>query len=309
MLINPYAANYKNAAIWDNQTGNVTTVGTNGGPSFYGTYDQSGNVSQYNDLDGTPNSNCGLRGGSWININNTDIASISRSPVLTSTHVHNIGFRIASSLSPLVLSDPNYFATVENNGNTSDPVNIVGYGSVPYTYQIGKFAVTNTEYAAFLNAVASTDTYELYNVGMGGARGGIDRSVSNGVCIYAVKTNYGNKPVNFVSWFDCARYCNWLSNRKPSGTQGYATTEEGAYRVLGATSGTVRAVNVANPNIGGTPAYRLPTENEWYKAAYYSPNYGGTGIGGYYLYATQSNTAPTAISANSSGDGPYPPPL
>ncbi|MCX7416772.1 MAG: hypothetical protein NTY25_09810 [Planctomycetia bacterium] len=28
------------------------------------------------------------------------------------------------------------------------------------------------------------------------------------------------------------------------------------------------------------PTFRIPTENEWYKAAYYSPNYGGSGVGG-----------------------------
>jgi len=40
------------------------------------------------------------------------------------------------------------------------------------------------------------------------------------------------------------------------------------------------------------PTFRISLENEWYKAAYYSPNYGGIGVGGYYAYATQSNDAP-----------------
>jgi formylglycine-generating enzyme required for sulfatase activity len=31
-----------------------------------------------------------------------------------------------------------------------------GYGSVPYTYWIGKYEVTNAQYAEFLNAVAAT---------------------------------------------------------------------------------------------------------------------------------------------------------
>ena len=304
--INLYAANYKNVATWDGVIGgNVTTVGTNGGPSYYGTYDQSGNVSEYNDLDNTHNIFRGLRGGSWINTSNRDIASTSRAIVSTSTHTHNIGFRIATPLSILVLNNPNYFATVENNGNTSDPV------SVPYTYQIGKFTVTNTEYAEFLNAVAKSEQYRgLYHIGMNGSIGGITRSGINGAFTYSVKTNYGNKPVNFVSWLDCARYCNWLSNDKPSGFQTSTTTENGAYNLNGATTGNAVAVNTINPSTGFTPSYRLPTENEWYKAAYYSPNYGGSGVGGYYLYATQSNTTPqTAISANSSGDGPYPPPL
>ena len=41
--------------------------------------------------------------------------------------------------------------------------------------------------------------------------------------------------------------------------------------------------------------YHIPTENEWYKAAYYSPNYNNTGEPGYYLYATQNNSTPTNL--------------
>ena len=46
---------------------------------------------------------------------------------------------------------------------------------------------------------------------------------------------------------------------------------------------------ITNPNTGAAPAFYIPTENEWYKAAYYSPTKGGNG--GYYTYATQSDTA------------------
>ena len=38
-----------------------------------------------------------------------------------------------------------------------------GYGSVAYNYNIGKYDVTAGQYTAFLNAVAATDTYGLYN--------------------------------------------------------------------------------------------------------------------------------------------------
>ena len=41
---------------------------------------------------------------------------------------------------------------------------------------------------------------------------------------YFSKVNFANKPVVLVSWFDCARYCNWLHN----GKQTYSTTDEAA---------------------------------------------------------------------------------
>jgi hypothetical protein len=54
---------------------------------------------------------------------------------------------------------------------------------------------------------------------------------------------------------------------------------------------------------GGTNFYRnancvyfLPSNNEWYKAAYYDPNK-NNGTGGYWLYPTGSSNAPTAVAS------------
>ena len=78
----------------------------------------------------------------------------------------------------------------------------------------------------------------------------------------------GNKPITFVSWFDAARFCNWLHNGQPSGAQNAATTEDGAYTLNGATSGVAISKNA-------TAKVWIPSENEWYKAAYYDPTKGG----------------------------------
>ena len=56
--------------------------------------------------------------------------------------------------------------TVGDPGNANDTGGS-GIGAVAYTYQIGKYDVTIGQYAAFLNAVAATDTYSLYNSSMG----------------------------------------------------------------------------------------------------------------------------------------------
>jgi copper(I)-binding protein len=101
---------------------------------------------------------------------------------------------------------------------------------------------------------------------------------------YAAKTNMGDKPVNFVSWFDAARVANWLQNGQGSGS-----TETGAYTLTSGTSGTAPAVN------SGATFY-VPTENQWYKAAFYKGS--GTSAG-FWDYPTGSDTAPTAVSASS----------
>jgi len=182
------------------------------------------------------------------------------------------------------------WVTVGDPGNAAD-TDPAGYGAVADSFRIMKFEFQNSQYAAFLNAVAKTDTYSLFNASMGSnARGGITQSGASGSYSYAVRSNMGDKPVNFVSWFDAARVSNWLMN----GATGTSSTETGAYTLVGGqTSGTAPAVNP-----GAT--FYIPTEDQWYKAAYYK---GGSTSAGYWDYATQSDTAPTAVTADSTGIG------
>jgi sulfatase modifying factor 1 len=153
-----------------------------------------------------------------------------------------------------------------------------GYGAVSYAYQIGKYEVTNAQYGAFLNAAAKTDSYGLYRTFMSSY--GITRSGSSGSYTYSVTEALANRPVVLVSWFDAARMANWMMNGQGSGS-----TETGAYTLNGATSGIV----LAN---AGAQVY-IPTEDEWYKAAYYN---GATST--YSLYPNGQNSITTA-DANS----------
>ena len=185
--------------------------------------------------------------------------------------------------------------TVGNPGNDPDPATT--YGRVDYSYQIGKYDVTIGQYTAFLNAVATTDTYSLYNTDMGTDLNvaGISRTGVSGSYTYGVIINGGNssnRPITYVSWWDAARFSNWMANGQPTGAQSSTTTENGAYNVNGATTGSAPSKNVTNPNTSAAPTFYIPTENEWYKAAYYSPVKGGVDSPGYYAYATQSDSAP-----------------
>lgn len=184
------------------------------------------------------------------------------------------------------------WVTVGDPGNTADTTGSPNpAGAVADSFQIMKYEFTNQQYTDFLNSVAATDTYSLYNTNMGSnARGGITRSGSPGTYSYSVKANMGDKPVNYVSWFDAARVANWLMN----GGTSSLSTETGAYTLVGGqTSGTAPA-----RNSGAT--FYIPTEDQWYKAAYYK---GGSTNAGYWDYATQSDTAPTAVTADSTGIG------
>jgi sulfatase modifying factor 1 len=164
------------------------------------------------------------------------------------------------------------WVNVGNPGNAADP--LTGYGAVGYAYQIGKYEVTNAQYGAFLNAKGQSNANGVYNASM--PTYGITQSGISGSFSYTVTTALANRPVVYVSWFDAARFANWMMNG-----QGSSDMESGAYTLNNATSGIITA------NIGAQ--VYLPSENEWYKAAYY--NAANTS---YSLYPNGQNTITTA---------------
>ena len=158
-------------------------------------------------------------------------------------------------------------------------------GEVDYVYNIGKCEVTAGQYSEFLNSVAKTDTNGLYNPYMDltayptNKGCNIKRTGTSGSYSYTVATDWADRPVNYVSWYDAARFVNWLTNGQPSGSQNNSTTEAGTYNfVTGQWNRT---------------QYVLPTEDEWYKAAFYDPN--KPGGAGYWEYATRSDSLPSSI--------------
>jgi sulfatase modifying factor 1 len=182
--------------------------------------------------------------------------------------------------------------TVGNAGNPDDTLStgLVGdpySGAVAYSYKIGKHEVSNAEYTEFLNAVDpyAGNALALYNNNMGSGHGGISLIVGIGI---PAGRNYvvtlADKPVVFVSFYDAMRYCNWLHNGALAG----GDTENGAYTLLG---GTATPNNWVLIQRNAAAKFAVPTEDEWYKAAYYEP---GGDTDDYWLYPTRSNSPPNA---------------
>jgi len=166
------------------------------------------------------------------------------------------------------------------------------YGGVAYSFWIGKFEVTAGQYTAFLNAVAATDTYGLYHTRMDydadPSRAGcnIKRQGIPGSFTYSVAPDWADRPVNYVSWADAARFANWLHNGQPTGAQGLSTTEDGSYFLDGISEfndGQLENV-VREPDA----TWVIPTDEEWYKAAYHK-NDGVTG--NYWNFPTGTDSA------------------
>jgi Sulfatase-modifying factor enzyme 1/PEP-CTERM motif len=186
---------------------------------------------------------------------------------------------VVSSVSQALIMD---MVTVGNAGNANDDT---GYGGVGYEYQIGKYEVTAGQYCQFLNTTAQNDTFGLYNSNMSSSSQGcrITRSGLSGSYGYSVSADRENRPVNYLSWYDAARFCNYLTS---------GNTEEGVYNTV------TWSINRNEAQAAFGRIYFMPSENEWYKAAYHKND----GVSGnYWLYPMQSNDDPSNDITNPDG--------
>jgi hypothetical protein len=162
------------------------------------------------------------------------------------------------------------FVGVGNAGNGNDEGAGGGsysspYGGVAYDYRMGKYEISQ---AAINAAVAG---------GLTGMTAG-DWS--------------GNQPSASINWYQAAAFTNWLNT---------STGHQAAYQLNPALTALTLWSSAEAWQVGGENLYRnknayyfLPSENEWYKAAY-QKNDGVTA--NYWDYATGSNTAPIAVGS------------
>lgn len=117
-------------------------------------------------------------------------------------------------------------------------------------YYVGARKVSNAEYTQFLNSVATIDPNGLYNTAMGFVNGGIKRSGASGS--YTYEATKPDMPVNYVSFWDAARFANWLTT---------GNTETGVYELTptGITENTVTRNETVWEN-GGVAIASLHTE-------------------------------------------------
>lgn len=195
------------------------------------------------------------------------------------------------------------FILADEPHNAADPYS--KKGSVAYRFLISKHEITNAQYAEFLNATSKlVDKHCLYSQSMeDGVAGGISRSQTGDQFSYTAKPGWEDRPVTYVSWYDAARFINWLENSRSkkrsalthAETEG--TVETGSYDTTyfddgcGPDSGTwAKQPPVANKSA----LFKLPSEAEWYKAAYYDPTRYGSRK--YWNFPVRSDDPPSSKS-------------
>ncbi len=186
--------------------------------------------------------------------------------------------------------------TVGYPGNAADQT---GLGAVAEEFQIMRHEVTVAQYVVFLNAAASAqDPHGLWmramgehvitDLGQGGIRQDvpqcIDRHEEPGAWSYTPVSGWEDRPVIFVTCFSAMRYANWMHNGMGDGD-----TEDGVYRMADGSQAT------RSPGA----AVWLPSEDEWYKAAYFQPESAGGPPGDYWAFPMSTMDRPSKEDAGS----------
>jgi len=198
-----------------------------------GTTEQNGTVNMMGNVEEWIENSGGItRGGNYID----DYSWLGRSGYFSglapSYETQTVGFR------PVVVVPT--FVSIDNAGNVDDAT---GYGSVTYDYKISDHEVSIAEFAA---SGAGDGNEDYWND---------DSTTGSG------RTVGINSPAVNVSLYEAMKYCNYLTTGDTN--SGYYSTSDGIVYVANALSHDVYAM--AN---GIT--FFVPTEDEWYKAAYYT---------------------------------------
>ena len=129
-------------------------------------------------------------------------------------------------------------------------------------FSIGKYEVTNEEYAAFLNAYGSTTVKDGKFKGQVMIKEddwGVKFKKSKGVMAYSPQFGYERHPVVKVSWYGANEYANWLSQ---STDQTYRLPTEAQWKY--AARGGLQSKN-----------YRYSGSNDLNQVGWYVENSGG----------------------------------
>ena len=169
------------------------------------------------------------------------------------------------------------FVTIGNAGNAADTSgNPNPAGAVSYIYNIGKYEI-------------SRDMINKANTAAGLGIALADFSSMGG--------NGANRPAPGISWYNAAKFVNYL-NTSSGSTAAYKFDVSGNFQLW---SPGDAGYNAGNKFRNSLATYFLPSMDEWYKAAYYDPSKNG-GLGGYWLFATQSNSAPSYSSGGTASN-------
>jgi formylglycine-generating enzyme required for sulfatase activity len=165
------------------------------------------------------------------------------------------------------------FVTVGNPNNAADTTGAPNpAGSVAYTYNLGKYEVSR-DMITKANAAGSLGI-TMADMGIYGGNG-------------------ANRPGTGISWYEAAKYVNWLNTSRPGGTAAYKFDSSGNFQLWSAGDAGYNANNMFRNSLA---KYVIASSNEWYKGAY------GKADGSWSNFPNGSDSAPTAVASGTAAN-------
>jgi hypothetical protein len=168
------------------------------------------------------------------------------------------------------------------------PKSCLTVGAVSYTYGIGEYETTVSQYVTFLNTAdrEGRNLHSLYADNMSPTvwpqYGSVaySSSASAGQHYSVAYPEWAQKPFNFGDFTRGARFANSLTNgtvlSKKQETSGGFTYDEYQVRLSPKTEQGMYDMTTETPTRTKTTGFVISSNDEWIKAAYYDPKGGGT---------------------------------
>ena len=162
------------------------------------------------------------------------------------------------------------FVQISQTNNATDPASGNRYGAVPYEYRAGKYEITQDS---------------------------ITKATASGMANVTAGPWTGNQPAATINWYEAAAFVNFLNTNSGKTAAYDLTFSSGSWSMALWSSEQAWTAGGTNLYRNKNAFYFLPSENEWYKAAYY--NAAGTN---YFLYPTTTTNVPTAVASGTNAN-------
>ena len=154
------------------------------------------------------------------------------------------------------------FVSISQTNNLADTT---GYGAVPYNYRAGTYEISQLQ---------------------------ITKATQIGMANVSAGAWTGSQPAANINWYEAAAFVNFLNTNSGKTAAYDLTFSSGSWSMALWSSEQAWTAGGTNLYRNKDAFYFLPSENEWYKSAYY--NAAGTN---YFLYPTASSSVPTAVAS------------